>query len=87
MPTDKQKPDFNRRIFWDIAEILKRYSIDQVIDAYNHKFPNQQMLISIPQALIYFDDADASEKPVSKNGQTWDSVKKTIRKQVDAYLK
>lgn len=76
-----------KKDFWDIAEIINRYSIEQVIDAYNHKFPNQQMLISIPQALIYFDDADASEDPVSKKGQTWDSVKKTIRKQVDAYLK
>jgi hypothetical protein len=44
------------------------------------------LLISVPQALIYFNEAEESEDPISLNGQTWESVKKTIRAAVRDYL-
>ena len=45
------------------------------------------LLISIPQALSYFDDADESEDPISINGMDWDAVKDVIRTNVFEYLK
>ena len=45
------------------------------------------LLISIPQALSYFDDADESEDPISINGMDWDQVKDVIRTNVSEYLK
>ena len=50
------------------------------------KYPSQQLLISIPQAITYFDDAEESEEPVSLKNQTWNSVKKSIQKSVSEYL-
>ena len=76
-----------KKDFWDIAELLDEYSIADFIESYNKKYPNHQLLISIPQALTYFQDAEESEDPVSLKGQTWESVKKHIRQKVSDYLK
>ena len=76
-----------KKDFWDLEELLKHYSIRQIIEWHSMKFPTQQLLISIPSALTYFADADESEDPVSLKGQTWASVKKTISQKVSDYLK
>lgn len=76
-----------KKDFWDIAELLKHYSVQHFIDCYIKKFPSQQLMISIPYALTYFADADESEDPVSLKGQTWSSVKKFISQKVSDYLK
>ena len=44
------------------------------------------VLISIPQAISYFEDAEESENPISLEEQTWDEVKDCIRKKVRQYL-
>jgi hypothetical protein len=51
------------------------------------KFSEQNLLITIPQAITYFDEAEESEDPVSLNGQTWEAVKKYIQHQVRDFLK
>jgi predicted nucleotidyltransferase component of viral defense system len=75
-----------KKDFWDIAELTKYYSVQDMIALHAKKYPNQFLLISIPQVLTYFTDADDSEDPVSLNGQTWEGVKQTIRKAVREYL-
>jgi predicted nucleotidyltransferase component of viral defense system len=57
-----------KKDFWDIAELLQHYSIQDFIDPYQKKYPSHQLLISIPSALIYFADADESEDPISLKG-------------------
>jgi predicted nucleotidyltransferase component of viral defense system len=76
-----------KKDFWDISELLYHYTIEDFIDCYGKKYPNHQLLISIPQALTYFNDAEESEDPVSLKGQTWKSVKKHIQQKVKGYLK
>ena len=76
-----------KKDFWDLAELLKNYSLEQLIDFYSKKYPSQQLLISIPQAITYFDDAEESENPISLKGQTWEGVKKIIQRHVNEYLK
>lgn len=75
-----------KKDFWDIAELLSDYSIDDFIAAYNKKYPNQQLLVTIPQAITYFEDAENSADPVSLNGQTWEGVKSVIQDKVKEYL-
>lgn len=60
-----------KKDFWDLAELLQHYSLKEMIGFYNIKFPKQQLLISIPYALTWFDDAEESEDPISLKGQTW----------------
>jgi len=76
-----------KKDFWDIAMLLNHYSIQECIDFYNQKYPNQQILISIPAALTYFIDAEQSENPIALDGQTWTTVKRIIQRKVNDYLK
>jgi len=76
-----------KKDFWDIAELLEHFSVEEVIDNYTKKYPNQMLPISIPRALIYFDDADASDDPVCLKEQTWSGIKRKIRDKVDDFLK
>ena len=75
-----------KKDFWDIAELMKHYELSQMIDFHKAKYPNQMLLISIPQALIYFKDADDSDEPISFNGQTWSDIKEIIKKKVREFL-
>jgi predicted nucleotidyltransferase component of viral defense system len=76
-----------KKDFWDIFELLHHYTLPDIIQFYNDKFPNQQLMIGIPHALTYFDDAEESEDPVSLKGQTWKSVKKFIQQKVSEFLR
>ena len=62
------------------------YTLSDFIKFYNAKFPSQQLLISIPQAITYFDDAEETEDPISLKDQTWESVKKIIQQKVRDFL-
>lgn len=71
-----------KKDFWDLYELLKEYSIKEMIEFFKTKYPQQMLLISIPSALTYFTDANESEDPISLKGQTWEEVKKFISKKV-----
>ncbi|GHT54660.1 hypothetical protein FACS189446_4820 [Bacteroidia bacterium] len=76
-----------KKDFWDIAELLEYYTIEDMINNYNKKYPNQMLLISIPRVLTYFKDAEDSDEPVSLKGQNWMGVKAKIRDKVDEFFK
>lgn len=75
-----------KKDFWDIYELFKVLSVGEIINVHREKFPSQMLLISIPQALTYFVDAEDSENPVSLKGQNWDDVKSLIQEKVREYL-
>ena len=75
-----------KKDFWDVAELLHHYTIKDFIDLHKEKYSTQNLYITVPQAITYFDDADESENPVSLKGQTWATVKDAIQKKVRAYL-
>ncbi len=75
-----------KKVFWDMAELLQHFNLSEIIEFYTKKYPSQQLLISVPQALIYFDDAEMSIAPVSLKNQTWEGVKEVIRTKVSEYL-
>jgi len=76
-----------KKDFWDVAELLQHYSVKDFIEFNEKKYPARQLLITTPQALIYFDDAEESEDPISLKGQTWEAVKKSIQEKVRDYLR
>jgi len=75
-----------KKDFYDLCQLLKIFSIQDGIDFYHEKFPNQQVLISIPNAITYFADAEESPEPISLNGQSWEEVKRSIQKAVRDFL-
>ena len=76
-----------KKDFWDIAELLQHFSIADFIRFHKEKYATQNLLITVPQAIIYFADAEESEDPISLKKQTWEGVKKFINAKVSAYLK
>lgn len=76
-----------KKDFWDLAELFQNFTLEEIIGFHSKKYPGQQLLISIPQAIIYFDEANESEDPISLKGQNWEAVKKLIQKHVAEYLK
>ena len=76
-----------KKDFWDIAELLQHFTIADFIEFHKEKYSTQNLLITVPQAIIYFADADESEDPISLKNQTWEGVKKFINAKVSDYLK
>lgn len=76
-----------KKDFWDLYQLLKIYSLNEIITFYNQKYPNQQLLISVPNALTYFEDADDSPDPICLQGLNWEDVKAFIKLKVREYLK
>lgn len=76
-----------KKDFWDLHELLKHYSLQQICDWHGKKYPDQLLAISIPNAISYFTEANESEDPVSLKGQTWEGIKRSISQTVSDYLK
>ena len=76
-----------KKDFWDIAELLKHFTVEDFIKFHKQKFSTQNLFITVPQAISYFSDADDSEDPISLKKQTWGSVKSEITKKISDYLK
>lgn len=75
-----------KKDFWDVAELLQHFTIQDFVSLHKEKYSTQNLYITVPQAITYFDDADESEDPISLKGQTWDSVKAFIQQKVREYL-
>jgi len=58
-----------KKEFWNIAELLLHFEVADFVDAHLRKYPSQQLLISIPQAMTYFSDAEETADPVSLKTQ------------------
>ncbi len=76
-----------KKDFWDIAELLNHFTITDFIQFHKEKFATQNLLITVPQAITYFADAEESEDPISLKAQTWQSVQEFINAKVREYLK
>jgi len=75
-----------KKDFWDIAELMDHYSLEEMMACHKAKFPNQMLGISIPYALTYFADADNSNDPETIKPITWKQVKAKISKCVSTFL-
>lgn len=75
-----------KKDFWDITELLQHYSVSDFVNFHQEKYAAQNLLITVPQAITYFADAEEDEDPISLKNQTWDKVKKAIQSKVQEYL-
>ena len=76
-----------KKDFWDVAELLIHFTIADFIRFHKEKYASQNLLITVPQAITYFADAEESEDPISLKNQTWESVKGFINSKVREYLR
>ncbi len=76
-----------KKDFWDIAELLNHFTVADFIQFHKEKYNTQNLMITVPQAITYFADAEEGEDPISLKKQTWTSVQQGINAKVREYLK
>jgi predicted nucleotidyltransferase component of viral defense system len=54
-----------KKHFWNLAEILNHYTLGEITAFHEKKYPAQRLPISISQAIVYFDEAEHDEDPIS----------------------
>ena len=75
-----------KKDFWDIATLLEHYSVPDFAQFHKEKYQGQMLMISVPQAMSYFAEAEDDLDPRSLQGQTWESVKASISARVREFL-
>ena len=74
-----------KKDFWDMAELLEHYSIEQMLAFYKKKYSTHD-IFHLLRALIYFTDAEKQKDPDPIKKITWKQVKTKIEKAVKQYL-
>ncbi|WP_421830850.1 nucleotidyl transferase AbiEii/AbiGii toxin family protein [Larkinella sp.] len=75
-----------KKDFWDLAELMNHFSLNQMLDFFVLKYPNSDIGYVI-RSLTYFEDADPQEDPVSLKAVSWEQVKHRISSSVKSYIR
>ena len=75
-----------KKDFFDIYFLLERYTLAQLLAQFEKILPNIDTF-HIVKSMTYFGDAEAELNPKMLIKVSWQTVKKTIEKKVEIYLK
>jgi hypothetical protein len=67
----------SKKDFVDVAVLLERLSLKQMLDLYRQKYP-QGLKLLIMRSLVYFEDAESTDFPLMLKPLTWNVVKERI---------
>jgi Nucleotidyl transferase AbiEii toxin, Type IV TA system len=76
-----------KKDMYDISLLLDKHGLEKIIHWYFKKYPENNMLISVPTALLYFVETESDIDPETLINQKWTQVKKNVSKHVNHYLK
>ncbi|MGL5020077.1 MAG: nucleotidyl transferase AbiEii/AbiGii toxin family protein [Luteolibacter sp.] len=68
----------SKKDFYDLAELLRHYTVNQMIEFFIGKYPNTDPFTVI-RSLAWFEDAEQEPDPLPLNAITWDEVKSIAR--------
>ena len=71
-----------KKDFIDVANLLKIYSLSQILRFYESKYPNASAFMAM-KSLLYFEDAEHDAMPVMIIPQTWKEVKTVVTEAVN----
>ena len=74
-----------KKDFFDLYFLLKDYSIQEILDFYDQKFPDGNRFM-VYQSLVYFQDAEEDPDPIMIEKVSWDQVKESIQKQMKGII-
>jgi Nucleotidyl transferase AbiEii toxin, Type IV TA system len=75
-----------KKDFFDLYFLLERYSLAQLLELLEQTLPNIDPF-HIVKSLTYFEDAEKELNPEMLIKVSWQTVKITIEKKVESYLK
>lgn len=70
-----------KKDFIDLYFLLKRYSLQEILDLYLQKYPDGSLFIAI-KSLSYFEDAEPDPMPLMFEEDDWADVKASIREAI-----
>ncbi len=71
----------SKKDFFDFAEMLDHYPIQQMLGFFSKKYPSTDPFTVI-RSLVWFEDAETEPDPVSLSGLKWEAVKAKTSKAV-----
>lgn len=74
-----------KKDFWDIAELLDTFSIEEMLDFYKAKYSSRD-IFHLLRSLVYFVDAETQKDPDPIKNVTWKQVKAKVQKAVERYV-
>jgi len=72
---------FSKKDFWDIAFLLKIFSLSEMLEIFKSKFP-QIDIGYIIHSLTNFEEAEREQPPVALLPRTWEEIKNELQKVV-----
>jgi hypothetical protein len=75
-----------KKDFWDIAELLERYPVSELIGFYSEKYPFFD-INKVISGLTDFTFAEEMDDPLCLKNKVWELIKLDIREAVTNYLK
>jgi len=76
----------SKKDFVDIYFLLKKYSLNQLVEFFENKYKNiQYNKLHILKSLVYFDDANGDPDPLMLVDFGWNETKSFIEKIVKQY--
>jgi Nucleotidyl transferase AbiEii toxin, Type IV TA system len=76
-----------KKDFWDIGALLNHYSLNQMFEYYQVKYPNSD-IGHVILSMTYFVDAELQkDNPDDLRGITWESVKNKMKNTVADYVR
>lgn len=73
-----------KKDFIDIFELLKYFSLKEILDMYAAKYPENSIFRAL-LSLSYFDDADTQPMPTMFTDDDWSSIKVAITTHIQQY--
>lgn len=74
----------SRKDFIDIYMLLQHYTLGELLDFYQKKYPNYSFFRAL-LSLTYFDDAESQAMPKMFISQTWEEMRSSISNKVKEY--
>ncbi len=71
----------SKKDFYDVAELLKYFSLTDMLGFFSRKYPNTDPFAVI-RSLAWFEEAEQEPDPIPMLGQTWESVKRIVNDSV-----
>jgi len=74
-----------KKDFWDIAELLERYPLTDLIGFYIEKYPYYD-INKVISGLTDFSSAEEMDDPICLKNRIWEIIKLDIKEAVNFYL-
>jgi hypothetical protein len=79
---------YEKKDFVDIANLMKEYSLEQMMSLYAEKYPNEMMSSRLMiEGLQLIEMADKKGMPKMLNNETWEDTKKQINESIAYFIK